>query len=86
MRLVRWTISISLVLLLATAIGCSDPYSVRRIQMRQDALHEQAGGVVTQERHNAERWQNEIPAIRDQWNRDSQLFNQRAPTVGDYIW
>ena len=86
MRLVRWATAISLGLLLAVATGCNDPYSVRRIQMRQEALHDQAEGAVTQERHNAERWRNEIPAIKDQWQRDSDLFRQRAPAVGDYVW
>jgi hypothetical protein len=85
-KLIRQAAALSLVLLLGMAAGCSDPYSVRRIQMRQDALHDQAEGVITQERHNAERWNNELPAIRDQLRRDTEMFRQRAPTVGDYVW
>ncbi len=86
MKLVRQVAAVTLALLVTIAAGCNDPYSQRRVRMREDALRNQANGFVTQEEHNAERWRNEIPAIRDQWNRDKDLFQQRAPAVGDYAW
>ena len=75
-----------MLLITITVAGCADPYSQKRISMRQEKLRGQAESAVTQERHNAQRLQEEGPTLRRWWQADVEQFNERAPKVGDYVW
>jgi hypothetical protein len=77
---------VGVVLALFVVAGCSDPYSQRRIQLRQQALRDQAGDVVRQERHNAERLRDDGAAVRGWYEDDVRAFRERAAQVGDYAW
>ena len=78
--------TISLLILLCAAGGCLDRYSQRRIQMREDSMRGLAGDIGKLEQHRRERLREVGPSIKKWWHDDVDLWRQRAPTVGDYIF
>lgn len=66
--------------------GCSDKYSQRRIEMRQQALQDQARDIESLEKHRINRLHEVGPALGKWWRQDEEQFRQRAEAAGDYLW
>ncbi len=78
----RWVLLLTVV----AAAGCSDPYSQRRIGLRQGHTRELVEGIEKVEQHRRQRLSEMGPTVREWWEDDCELFRKRSPTVGDYIW
>lgn len=70
----------------AFAAGCNDPYSRNRIARREENLREFSGDVQNAEARRAKRLNEAGETLQRWWVRDSERFERRWPTVGDYIW
>lgn len=71
---------------LAVLGGCNDPYSQRRIAMREEHLIQTATDIVDRERDGVRRVHEADEAAKKWWKRDVEDFERRAPTIGDYFW
>jgi hypothetical protein len=78
----------AMIILMALCIttGCSDKASQHRIKMRENNLNDLAGDVKALERHRAQRLNEVAPQMRKWWRQDVELWQERAPTIGDYVW
>lgn len=78
-----WGVGCLLVLALA---GCDDPYSQRRIQMRTEHLNETVSDIVRREQSGVQRLDEAEQTFKKWWKEDTERFQRRAATIGDYIW
>ena len=83
-RLARFGCAVVLVFALVGA--CNDPYSRNRIAMRQENLRDFGGDVRNAEARRAVRLREAGETLNRWWIRDSERFNRKWPTVGDYFW
>lgn len=81
----RWC-CLALVLTLLAGTACNDAYSQKRIRLRQERSSELAAGIERLEQHRRQRFEEIGPTLRKWWREDCELFQKRAPTVGDYVW
>ncbi|HVP12386.1 MAG TPA: hypothetical protein VMV94_14515 [Phycisphaerae bacterium] len=82
----RYLLAIISIALLCMVAGCLDPYSRRRIEMREENMRDLASGIAKEETHRRERLQEVAPSLRKWWHQDVDLYETRAKTAGDYIW
>lgn len=74
-------------MLVSSLIGaCNDPYSRKRIGMREDNLREFRDDVRGAEARRAVRLREAEETLGRWWARDVDDYNRRMPTVGDYFW
>ena len=66
--------------------ACNDPYSQRRIGMRQAQLSETLGDIGRRENDGARRVEEANQTLKKWWQSDSERFNRKIPTIGDYFW
>ena len=66
--------------------GCNDPYSQRRIRIRLENMSELAQDIAHSEEIHARRMNEAIETVQKWWRTDTERFNRRLPTVGDYVW
>lgn len=78
--------ALSIGIVFLAAVGCNDPYSQRRIQMRTAHLNETISDIERSEQRRARRLQESEAALQKWWRTDCERFERRAPTIGDYIW
>ncbi len=67
-------------------LGCQDPYSQHRIQLRTSQIAETTADIQQREAAGARRLQEADKTLRKWWKSDSERFNRKAPTIGDYFW
>ena len=67
-------------------VGCNDPYSKRRIEMRTTHQSEFFEGVEASEQVRARRLRESGETLKVWWARDCEDYRRRMPTVGDYFW
>lgn len=73
--------------LLGICSACrDDPYSRRRIQSRVHHLTETTDDIEAREASGVRRLDEADETFRKWWRSDSERFNRRVPTIGDYIW
>ena len=82
----RRLISAIFIACLGISAGCSDPHSQHRIKMREESMRGLAGDIQALERHRSQRLNEMGPQIKKWWKQDVDLWQERAPTVGDYVW
>lgn len=68
------------------AIACNDPYSTRRIQMRNEHLNATLQGISKREESGYQRLDAAERTLNRWLQQDADRFNKRIVTVGDYIW
>jgi hypothetical protein len=68
------------------ALGCEDPYSQRRIAMREEHLNQTATDIADRERDGVRRVREADETLKKWWKRDVEDFERKAPTIGDYFW
>lgn len=74
-------------IVISSLVGaCNDPYSRNRIAMRQENLRDFEGDVRASEARRAVRLREAGETLNRWWIRDSERFNRKMPTVGDYFW
>ena len=66
--------------------GCNDPYSRRRIAMREENLRDFGRDVQKSEARRAERLDEAGETLERWWARDSERWQRKWPTIPDYIW
>lgn len=69
-----------------SAIACNDPYSTRRIQMRNEQLNATLKGISKREESGYQRLDAAGRTLNKWLQDDVDQFNKRIVTVGDYIW
>ena len=67
-------------------LGCNDPYSQRRIERRTAHLEQTATDLADRERDGVRRVREADETLKKWWKRDTERFERKAPTVGDYFW
>jgi hypothetical protein len=82
----RRLVTLSIALFLCAVLGCSDRYSQHRIKMREDHMRSLAGDVGKLEKDRRARLREVGPSLKKWWHDDVTLFQERAPTAGDYIY
>jgi hypothetical protein len=82
----RRLIAAIFIMALCVATGCSDKYSQHRIKMREENLKGFAGDINALEKHRAQRLNEVAPQMRKWWRQDVELWQERSPTIGDYVW
>ena len=66
--------------------GCNDPYSERRIRLRMSHLNSTAYDIQHREEAGVQRLDEAGRTIEKWWKMDSERFQQRVESIGDYIW
>jgi hypothetical protein len=66
--------------------GCDDPYARRRINMRLANMRDLAEDIERSEKRHAQRCVEAFETLEKWWRSDTRRFNERLPTVGDYVW
>jgi hypothetical protein len=82
--LARWGIGAVLGGLLS--IACNDPYSQRRIERRWNHFDETANSIINREVDGTRRLKEADETLKKWWEHDTERFNRRIPTIGDYFW
>ena len=83
----RWFVILVLAGLCGSLSGCAnDPYSQRRIQMREAHLQMTVQDLAKREERAPSQLDQKIEAINSWWRSDIKKFNDRMPTLGDYFW
>ncbi len=79
-------ILIATVCLALCAPACNDPYSTRRIKRRNDHVNTTLHDFSKREASGHQRV-DEARQTLDKWNKlETDRFNKRILTVGDYVW
>jgi len=81
-RIWRWM----LVLGVMALTGCNDPYSQRRLRLREEQTRTLVGQIEQIEKHRSQRLREMEPTLQRWWRYDCELWQRRSPTIGDYIW
>jgi len=84
-RTKHWIVG-SLSLVISLLAGCSDPYSQQRIRMRWENFAETAAGIRNREDDGTRRLREAGETIDAWWQDDCRRFEERLPTVGDYVF
>ena len=72
---------------LGLVVGCAnDPYSQKRIRMRQEHLQQTVQDFNRREESSPARLEERRRSLDKWWQSDVEQFNQRMPTIGDYVW
>lgn len=66
--------------------ACNDPHSQRRIERRWAHFDQTATDIADRERDGPRRVKAADETLKKWWQRDSERFNRRVPTIGDYFW
>ncbi len=66
--------------------GCADAYSQRRIQSRWSSMRRLAEDLAEREAGGLKRNREAVQTLKKWWQRDVEDFQQRVPTIGDYVW
>lgn len=69
-----------------SSIACNDPYSTRRIRMRNEQLNATLKGISKREESGYQRLDAAGRTLNRWLQQDTDRFNKRIVTVGDYIW
>lgn len=79
-------LALAFAVVVATAGSCEDPYSVRRIRMRQDHLAWQIERATRRDERARQRLKEAMWSVEKWWRADVEHFKETVPTAGDYIW
>lgn len=82
----RCRVGCILVVVLQCAAGCNDPYSKRRIAMRNEQFNATAKSIADREADGSRRVREDCDSVKKWWKADVDEFNRRIPTIGDYFW
>ncbi len=66
--------------------ACNDPYSQRRIARRWAHCNETATDIYDREVDGVRRLDEANDTFKKWWQSDTDRFNRRVPTIGDYFW
>lgn len=88
--LTRFKLKLAAIVVLAAShlslLGCNDPYSQHRIARRWESFNETATDIEKREKDSIRRTDDDLKSLRHWWIQDCKRWEERAPTVGDYIW
>ncbi len=69
----------------ATA-GCADPWSQRRIACRQERVAAKLQDFREREERGARRNRAAARTLQEWLDDETERWQRRAPTIGDYLW
>lgn len=82
----RAALSVAAIAAAFCVFGCNDPYSQRRIERRWENVHEMMADSEKHEENAARRLREADSTLQKWWRKDSERFERRFPTIGDYFW
>lgn len=85
-RLLRSSLGVAAIAATFWASGCNDPYSQRRIERRWGNVYEIVADFEKHDENSARRLREADTTFHKWWRRDSERFERRVPTIGDYFW